>query len=844
MQRRLGDDDTCNTLALPLIGGSGAGWPAVLYLVGLGWCFLGVAIIADIFMGAIEKITSQKVRRFSSQTQRMYTAVVWNPTVANLTLMALGSSAPEIMLNVIETCLTNEMYSGDLGPGTIVGSAAFNLFMIIAVCVSAIPDGEIRLIKEVPVYVITASCSIFAYIWLLVVLLVISPHVVEPWEGFLTFLFFPGLVFLAFLADKGYFSENRKKSHLVTADMSKEELAELRATIRRDFGNISDDQMTKIIAVQCGDRSSRAHYRVSATRRLTGGKRVRLQPRMRSTKLLSAFVSKKILPIDEEPEVEEPGCCDENLSVIQFSAGRHAVLENSGSKVIKVLRSGDLSSVATVKYKTRDGSAKAQGRQTVEEGEGDYIHAEGSITFEAGEVEKTIEIKILDDYTYEEDEDFHVDLYEPDVIIDTDSPKMDKRQKAALGLVSTTTIVIIDDDMAGIISWEQEEYRCKEQPQDHEEHFTVLRKHGSKNKVVCKFTTESDSAIAGKDFEQTSGTVAFEEGVVTAVVSVKILARGRYAASECFRIVLTEITEGSGAKFDETTDGGADSCIATVHIITGQQEMERIDKMMSSLSSIWDKAKIGHHSWKDQFIAALYVNGGEDDDSDDSAPSWQDKVMHVLTLPWKVLFAFCPPTDYCGGWVCFCCSLLMIGLVTIIIGDLANLVGCSLSFMENEITAITFVALGTSLPDTFASRTAAEQDPYADASVGNVTGSNSVNVFLGLGLPWMIASTFWWYRGKDEEWDGRYQNDPDLSWLGEVGSRRQAYVLKAGNLAFSVTVFTLCAAMALTVLAIRRRYVGGELGGPRCAKWLTSGILATLWFMYIFMSILKVKGAI
>jgi solute carrier family 8 (sodium/calcium exchanger) len=28
---------------------------------------------------------------------------LWNPTVANLTLMALGSSAPEILLNVIET---------------------------------------------------------------------------------------------------------------------------------------------------------------------------------------------------------------------------------------------------------------------------------------------------------------------------------------------------------------------------------------------------------------------------------------------------------------------------------------------------------------------------------------------------------------------------------------------------------------------------------------------------------------------------------------------------------------------------------------------------------------------
>jgi solute carrier family 8 (sodium/calcium exchanger) len=33
-----------------------------------------------------------------------YTDVpVWNATVANLTLMALGSSAPEILLSVVET---------------------------------------------------------------------------------------------------------------------------------------------------------------------------------------------------------------------------------------------------------------------------------------------------------------------------------------------------------------------------------------------------------------------------------------------------------------------------------------------------------------------------------------------------------------------------------------------------------------------------------------------------------------------------------------------------------------------------------------------------------------------
>ena len=55
------DNYTCSrALLLPLI--SEFTWPvevrAFLYLLGLLYCFTGVAIIADIFMGAIEKITS------------------------------------------------------------------------------------------------------------------------------------------------------------------------------------------------------------------------------------------------------------------------------------------------------------------------------------------------------------------------------------------------------------------------------------------------------------------------------------------------------------------------------------------------------------------------------------------------------------------------------------------------------------------------------------------------------------------------------------------------------------------------------------------------------------------
>jgi solute carrier family 8 (sodium/calcium exchanger) len=51
--------------------------------------------------------------------------------------------------------------------------------------------------------------------------------------------------------------------------------------------------------------------------------------------------------------------------------------------------------------------------------------------------------------------------------------------------------------------------------------------------------------------------------------------------------------------------------------------------------------------------------------------------------------------------------------------------------------------LGTSLPDTFASKQAAQESENADSAIGNVTGSNSVNVFLGLGMPWIVATIYY-----------------------------------------------------------------------------------------------------
>ena len=150
-------------------------------------------------------------------TWKLFFSKVWNDTVANLTLMALGSSAPEILLACIET-VGNGFKAGELGPGTIVGSAAFNLFCITGFCVVVIPKGEVRRIAAFRVFALTAVFSLFAYVWLALILLMISPEIVEVWEAILTFAFFPLLVIVAYLVDKNCFRQKKAKNKDEAAD--------------------------------------------------------------------------------------------------------------------------------------------------------------------------------------------------------------------------------------------------------------------------------------------------------------------------------------------------------------------------------------------------------------------------------------------------------------------------------------------------------------------------------------------------------------------------------------------------------------------------------------------------
>ncbi|KAK6050000.1 Sodium/calcium exchanger protein [Cooperia oncophora] len=157
----------------------------------------------------------------------------------------------------------------------------------------------------------------------------------------------------------------------------------------------------------------------------------------------------------------------------------------------------------------------------------------------------------------------------------------------------------------------------------------------------------------------------------------------------------------------------------------------------------------------------------------------------------------------------------MIGLLTAVIGDLASHFGCTVG-LKDAVTAISLVAMGTSVPDTFASKTAAIQDAWADSSIGNVTGSNAVNVFLGIGIAWAIAACV-------HAWNGT------------------TFKVHAGSLAFSVTMFIIGSFVCIAVLQYRRfnKSISGELGGPVRMKYLSSVIFILVWFAYLTLSTLE-----
>jgi len=841
----------------------------IVYFLSLVYMFVGVSIIADRFMASIEVITSKErevtIKTPNGETQTI-SVRIWNETVSNLTLMALGSSAPEILLSIIEV-YGMDFNAGELGPGTIVGSAAFNLFVIIAVCVYCIPSPEVKKIKHLRVFFVTMVWSVFAYLWLYFILAVTSPGVIDVWEGLLTFAFFPATVLTAYIADRRlliykYLDKNyrlNKRGVIVGAEGGED--MEMGATKLTDGSNHIADGGFKVFAEEFQNEEvrefeenrrayiqllrelrkkhpdakmedleamardelanrgpkSRAFYRLQATKKLTGG---------------TALVRRKVEKEEKKEEGEKP---PENVVRVFFDPAHYTVMENVGQFAVTVSREGDLQCTVCVDFKTEDGTANAGS---------DYEAVEGTLIFRPGEAHKQVFITVIDDDVFEEDEHFYVRLSNPRYLSSEvrtgvngstgGQPK--PRPKLELATPAIATVMILDDDHGGIFSFPEANLEVSEAVGEYP--LKVTRFSGARGRVIVPYKTIEGTAKAGKDFEPTEGQLIFDNNETSQCIPLRIIDNESYEKDAVLYVEL-----GEPVREEEKRPGSPMSEEEEKIALLGKPRLGEVHKCQirikeskefkNTVDKLFQKANtsimIGTSSWKEQFIEAFTVSAGEDEEGggdegeeegekEEKQPSCSDYVMHFFTLFWKVVFAFVPPTEIYGGWACFVVSIFGIGVLTAVVGDLASHFGCTIG-LRDTVTAISFVALGTSIPDTFASKVAACNDKYADSSIGNVTGSNAVNVFLGIGIAWTLAAIVHWFRGT-------------------------VFYVNPGSLAFSVTLFCICAAVCCSTLLIRRYKVGGELGGPIGIKIATTILLSGLWVFYVLMSALEAYGII
>jgi len=194
--------------------------------------------------------------------------------------------------------------------------------------------------------------------------------------------------------------------------------------------------------------------------------------------------------------------------------------------------------------------------------------------------------------------------------------------------------------------------------------------------------------------------------------------------------------------------------------------------------------------------------------------------FNLLIVPWKLLFAFVPPYHIAHGWIAFICSLVLISGIAYGVTKLTDQISC-VTGISSYVIAFTALAAGTSWPDLVASKIAAERQVTADSAIANITCSNSVNIYVGIGIPWLIDTVYNFFV---------YQEP--------------LYIDNAAGLSFSLLIFFATSFGCIMVLVLRRIVLGAELGGPRLWAWATSVYFMALWVVFVVFSSLRVSGII
>ncbi|XP_035389029.1 sodium/potassium/calcium exchanger 4a isoform X2 [Electrophorus electricus] len=160
----------------------------LLHILAAVYMFLALAIVCDdYFVISLDKICEK---------------LHLSEDVAGATFMAAGSSAPELFASIIGVFITH----GDVGVGTIVGSAVFNILCIIGVC--GIFAGQVVCLTKFSVF----RDSIYYTLSVVALIAFIYDEKIMWWESLILMLMYVGyIVIMKFNSNlQSYFSGKDK----------------------------------------------------------------------------------------------------------------------------------------------------------------------------------------------------------------------------------------------------------------------------------------------------------------------------------------------------------------------------------------------------------------------------------------------------------------------------------------------------------------------------------------------------------------------------------------------------------------------------------------------------------
>jgi chitinase len=197
-----------------------------------------------------------------------------------------------------------------------------------------------------------------------------------------------------------------------------------------------------------------------------------------------------------------------------------------GTFIVSLLAAS--STPVTVQYATADGTAIA-GRN--------YVAQSGTLTFAAGETQKTFTIAAIDDHVVTTSQSFSLMLSAPN--------------GASLANGSATG-TIINDDVAPTLSIADASFAEGSANAPGHGTFTVALSAASSSPVTVRYATQDGTAQAGSDYVAQSGTLTFAAGETQKTITVAAIGDGTVEPDETFNVQLSSPTGATLARAGAT----------------------------------------------------------------------------------------------------------------------------------------------------------------------------------------------------------------------------------------------------------------------------------------------------